>query len=291
MKSNLKEVQGVLLQLLDEFIRVCDKYNLQWFADGGTLLGAVREGKMISWDDDIDIVMPRKDYNILLKIGQLEFKKPFFFQTPITDYYFDFVIRLRHSNTTFMNKYERSIDFKNNAYASYNKGIYIDIFPLDAYPEDEETLRLESETLRFIKNYNTIRFGTLKEYNSYLDITQFRNSFKMINHMMTVISDIHSSSKYLANVQCYAAKKYRYVKFSREAYNNYINISFEGLQHKLRIPSGYDEVLTAWYGENWKVPKQENSGHSFLGKPLYDVDNSYRVYDTMSIEEFEKLFE
>ena len=92
---------------LDEFIRVCDKYNLKWFADGGTLLGAVREGKLIEWDDDIDIVMPREDYNRLLTIGQNEFKKPFFFQTPLTDYYFDFVIRLHHDNTTFMTKFDK----------------------------------------------------------------------------------------------------------------------------------------------------------------------------------------
>ena len=72
--TDIDKMQKYLLATLDEFIRVCNKYNLEWFADGGTLLGAVRDGKMIPWDDDIDIVMPRNSYNKFITLSD-EFKE------------------------------------------------------------------------------------------------------------------------------------------------------------------------------------------------------------------------
>ena len=60
-------INEVCLKLLNKFIEVCDAHNLNWFVDSGTLLGCVRKGKMIPWDDDIDIIMPRKDYDLLHK--------------------------------------------------------------------------------------------------------------------------------------------------------------------------------------------------------------------------------
>ena len=63
--SKIEKIQKNCLKLLDEFISVCDKHKLKWFADGGTLLGAMRKGKMIAWDDDVDVVMPREDYDKL----------------------------------------------------------------------------------------------------------------------------------------------------------------------------------------------------------------------------------
>lgn len=74
--------------MLREFIRVCDKHNLHYFLDSGSLLGAVRHKGFIPWDD-IDIVMLRDEYDKLLKIAADEFKAPYEFQSPyhIDNYY------------------------------------------------------------------------------------------------------------------------------------------------------------------------------------------------------------
>ena len=95
MNEKIKEIQKCCLKLFDKFIEVCNKHKLSWFVDGGTLLGAIREGKMIEWDDDIDIVMPRSDFNTLLSIGITEFKDEYFFQTTYTDNIFQLMIKLR----------------------------------------------------------------------------------------------------------------------------------------------------------------------------------------------------
>ena len=82
VSSKRKKVWKVELDLLNNFIEICNKYKLTYFAIGGTLLGAIRHKGFIPWDDDIDIGMPREDYNKLLEIAKKEFKNPIFFQTP-----------------------------------------------------------------------------------------------------------------------------------------------------------------------------------------------------------------
>ena len=66
-ERDLKRVQEIELDILEKFISVCDKYSLEWIVIGGTALGAMRHNGFIPWDDDIDVAMPRKDYNYFLK--------------------------------------------------------------------------------------------------------------------------------------------------------------------------------------------------------------------------------
>lgn len=85
VSSNLKKLWAIEADLLREFVRVCDKYRLRWYAYAGTLLGAIRHSGFIPWDDDIDVCMPREDYDILTKELAGEFKTPYFMQTPYTE--------------------------------------------------------------------------------------------------------------------------------------------------------------------------------------------------------------
>ena len=121
----MKKVWAVELDLLNELLRVCNKYNIKIFASGGTMLGAVRHKGFIPWDDDIDMGMLRKDYDKLCKIANKEFQYPYFFQTNYTD---PGTLRghaqLRNSNTTSFLQNEGSE-------YSFNQGIFIDIFPMD----------------------------------------------------------------------------------------------------------------------------------------------------------------
>src|SRR3712207_3357568 len=81
VSAQMKRVWAVELDLLAKFVDVCERHELRYFLDSGTLIGAIRHQGFIPWDDDIDVSMPRKDYDKLWEIAQTEFSYPYFFQT------------------------------------------------------------------------------------------------------------------------------------------------------------------------------------------------------------------
>lgn len=280
---DIEKVHAIDLLLLDEFIRVCEKNNLQWFADSGTLLGAIRKGEMIPWDDDIDVIMPRKDYNKLLSIANKEFKSPFFFQSPLSDDYWNPVCKLRYDNSAFFSsdKYSRN-EYDNKCH----KGIFIDIFVFDNVPTDYDVFQTEQMFLRFMICFSTMKKYALKGCKVSYDAKEV---FKFMNDSITKISNNNEDSRYVANMYFNYQNKYRDFKISKEAYSSYKEIDFKGLKHKLRIPVGYEEILRLWYGDDWTVEKKINSTHG-VGAAFYDTENSYKKYKKLSFDDYMKLF-
>lgn len=139
ISQKMKEVWAVELDLLIELLRVCEKHKIKIFASGGTLLGAIRHKGMIPWDDDIDMMMLREDYDKLCEIAPKEFRDPYFFQTAYNDVGCTRThAQLRNSRTTAILKTEKE-------YATFNQGIFIDIFPLDAVVDDQELFEQQSK--------------------------------------------------------------------------------------------------------------------------------------------------
>lgn len=131
ISKKMKEVWAIELDLLNEIIRVCVKYDIRYYAIGGTLLGAIRHEGFIPWDDDIDIAMSREDYDKLCLVAQKEICEPYFCQTIQSDYGSRPFIRVRNSQTTGIQRQEVG------SKVPYNQGIFIDIFPWDNIPEDK----------------------------------------------------------------------------------------------------------------------------------------------------------
>jgi lipopolysaccharide cholinephosphotransferase len=126
MDDVLKQCQNIQYNLLKEFDRVCKEQGWIYWLDGGTLLGAIRHKGFIPWDDDIDLVMPRKDYEEFKENGQKYLSANTFLQTYQTDKYDDFLLfKLRNRKSTIIEKSEK------NKKVVYHQGIFIDIFPID----------------------------------------------------------------------------------------------------------------------------------------------------------------
>jgi lipopolysaccharide cholinephosphotransferase len=87
VSAKMKKIWAVEIDLLQCLIDVCEGHHLKYWADGGTLPGAVRHQGFVPWDDDIDIIMPRKDYDKLvgLAVSGQEFQAPYLLQTAYTD--------------------------------------------------------------------------------------------------------------------------------------------------------------------------------------------------------------
>jgi len=123
-------MQTVQLDILEEFIHVLENKEITWFAGFGTLLGAARRGGFIPWDNDIDIIMPRPDYDKLRNMPKM-FSEPYFLQTPQNDPpAAPRFMRLRRSDTAVIPE-----DYPTILTPGGHMGIYIDIIPMDTVPD------------------------------------------------------------------------------------------------------------------------------------------------------------
>lgn len=276
--TTLDKLRILELKMFDYFIDVCAKYNLQWFSDAGTTLGTVRHGGFIPWDDDMDIMMPRKDYNRLLEIGPVEFNDPYFFQTPLTDTTSSVHIKIRYNNTTCMTKFD--------SLGTHHRGVFIDIFPLDAIPDDEEVYKNEIGFVRCLCHDTTFKFAGYKNHKE-VSIIDSRQAFIMLNKVLTDLSEQNSSSKLVTDMAMHRFRKIIGLKYNRADYSSYLEFDFKGLKHKIRVPIGYDNILTAQYGD-WRIEKHEPSIHNTL---LVDLEHNYDKYDNITFEEYDRLVE
>ena len=126
-KITLKEMQSIELDMLLELQRICDKHQLRYYIDGGTLLGAFCYGGFIPWDDDIDIKMPRPDYEALVNY-RTEFSAHIQLVRPEEDGF-------RYTFTKLIDN--RTILIENPGKKNEHRGrVYVDILPMNAHREE-----------------------------------------------------------------------------------------------------------------------------------------------------------
>lgn len=143
--SPLRRQQMVMLEMLKVLDQICRKHDIPYFLYGGTLLGAFRHNGFIPWDDDLDVAMMRKDYKRLLQVLPTELPDNIVLQTNDTDRnYFLFVAKLRDKHS-FLDEGSFDKVFK-------ERGIFIDIFPLDRLLPWTQRLRLQSLAYNFFRN-------------------------------------------------------------------------------------------------------------------------------------------
>lgn len=154
---SLEDIQNVELDVLAETLRVLEKHNIRSFLAGGTCLGYVRHNGFIPWDDDIDIMLFREDYEKACKVLRDELPEGYFF----TNYYvekeypYNFA-KVRKNNTAFVHG--------GDVHLNINHGIYIDLFPLDYAPSDISKFKRQCKIIRFMRNLVDLHFMSYKKY-------------------------------------------------------------------------------------------------------------------------------
>ena len=126
--SQLRKVQIKQLTILKEIDRICKKHHIEYWLDGGTLLGAVRHRGFIPWDDDIDIAMKASDLKQFETIAKKELPTWLFLQNRQTDPYCkEDITKIRDLNSLY-------IEYSDTFNQPYEMGIFVDIFPMIPYP-------------------------------------------------------------------------------------------------------------------------------------------------------------
>ncbi len=146
-----KKINAVYLDLLSEFGRLCDKAGIQWWLFFGSLLGAVRHKGFIPWDDDLDIALPRRDFERLAAMTNAEFgaEEPYFLQNPVTDPgYVEALLRFRRSDTTFIVPWNWRDTAAQAEGCPYNMGMNLSLFPVDNMPKTDWGHKLQYNAIR-----------------------------------------------------------------------------------------------------------------------------------------------
>lgn len=152
-KKDLNQLQQTELSILISFDEYCKKHNLKYYLVGGALLGAARYKGFIPWDDDIDVAMPRLDYEKLKECWKADEIEGCFLQNGETDKNFSRCIqKIRKNNTEIIEGLSSNVKM--------NNGIYIDIFPVDfVVSDDEKIIGKKAATIRKLMSFRAIRGG------------------------------------------------------------------------------------------------------------------------------------
>lgn len=268
--DQLAALKQIELQSFKAFLQVCEKLNLRYYLLGGTLLGAVRHQGFIPWDDDIDIGMPRADYEIFLKKGQALLPEHLFLQHADTDpEYLMCYCKLRNNNTTFLETTARNLRI--------NHGVFIDIFPLDFCPDGEKQRNRIYQKMAFYNRRISLEFyypqkQTLKRrlYSTVLRclLPSAKNAVQKRNALLRNVK----SSSFWANYGGAWGKK---EIMPACWYGPGVTLTFEGLQ--VTAPLHYEKWLTQVYGDYMQLPPVEKRV-THHGTDVIDLNQSYQEY-------------
>lgn len=276
VSAQMKRIWAMELDMVKRFVEVCEEYHLMYWMMGGTLLGAVRHNGFIPWDNDIDLAMPREDYNRLLEIGPSAFHAPMFFQTPVTENgrYFNSYVKIRNQNGTAASReeYETGI----------NCGIFIDIFCLDEIPDSPYGRRMYFQRLAELAKMRRfalampLKGGLVNKVKHALQKAVYRIIYHSPNSADLYRIYQKEAGKY-AGTGCkqLAHRDFGYHEkyiWDKKDWDEVIQLDFEDI--KLNAPAGYDAVLKRQYGNYMEIPN-DKSTHDYLD---FDPDQPYHVY-------------
>lgn len=273
VSHEMKKVWSVQLELLTVLLDVCQRHNLNIWAEGGTLLGTVREHGYIPWDDDIDMAILRPDYDKLIAIAKDEFQSPYFFQCGYTeDKYPRGHAQLRKDGTAAILSMDINQDF--------HQGIFIDIFVYDAVPDKKEDLdtlynncllieKLRAYCYKPYSVYNIWKNYKLYKLRKEIDQIDFKNLFAQYDRYLKSYENIEckhvSLIGFIFDFEHYLRDKH--------VFDGTIYMPFEYIM--MPVPIGYDEILTTQYGDYMKPAKAPTMHGGFA---VLDTEKSYKEY-------------
>lgn len=269
--AKMKSVWKVQLDIIEEFMRICETHNLRYFAICGTLLGAARHGGYIPWDDDVDFAMMRDQYDLFCKYAKYELRQPYVLQNFESDIYFhEGFSKIRNPETTQITAWAKEHRMR------FNQGICIDIFPLDGVG-DESMLKWQKKwDCRFRGVRSIIRRPIRKTiYGAMKDIV-CRVAYFFIGKILCRMREGLFRRKFAKDASRVGLLTYNMdradMQWDRSLFEKFTFVPYEYLT--IPIPLEYDEILRQEYGD-WRKPVKGASSHTEL---FFDVNKSYVEY-------------
>ncbi len=263
---SLKDIQAREYEMLAAFDAYCKRHGLTYCLCGGTLLGAVRHKGFIPWDDDIDLMMPRADYERLRDLARKDpVHENLFVRYPGDKGYPYGFMKVVDARTVV---YERNITRDEQ-----RTGLALDIFPLDGMYAEGWKNRLLLMRVKFWIQVGKVGAGMIRPERDSLQ-KRLRN---LVMLLLRPVAACVPYEKAMAKVDRIAASRrgraHRVVgnlgwpnrwkdMYPAEVFASYVDLDF--VTGRFPCPAGYDAYLTQLYGEYMRVPKEgERAAHSF----------------------------
>lgn len=269
----MTELQKKEFELLELFVGICKKLKLRYYLVCGSALGAVKYKGFIPWDDDVDVALPRPDYERFLQEAPKLLPEWVFVQNYRTDReYPGMGSKLRNCKTTFIEKEAMKINM--------NHGIFIDIFPLDGYPEGEsEQQDFEKKKWSFYRRRYTALIPPIHRDVGLTLRSIARQYFGVYSESYDACRSTEElflqNPVYESKLWCNFANSMKKIEYvPREVYGEGICAEFECME--VVIPEKYDEYLRDKYGDYFIDPP-ENEQIPLHGY-IIDLDKPYTEY-------------
>ena len=252
-KDLLKKVQAVQLDILKKVDCICKKYSIRYYMIGGTLLGAVRHGGFIPWDDDIDIAMFREDYDRFCSVCETALPDDLYLQNPEHDKgYWHFFTKIRKNGTVF----EDNVTVA----STHHNGIYIDIFPLDNIPARDSFwqkfkyffLRAALSAMLYKNHYRDYKKRIIKMISAGLSLIPVWCIMKVSDRIMKAYNKKETGyvTSFMSGYGYHAQRMNK-----REIYGSPVPLMFEGSEFP--APQNYARYLTNLFGDYMQLPPIE----------------------------------
>ena len=251
----LSIAHSTLLKLLAEFDRICMKYQLKYFIICGSLIGAIRHKGFIPWDDDLDLAMPREDYEKLRKICEEEWKNSEYhvlhYDSIGKDVFLDFMPRVIYLKGSFPTKVFDKAAGRINP--EYDKKVFLDIYPLDNASENNFKHNLTMLKMKFVYNLCMGHRGVL-DYSEYERLPKWKvNVMKLVHGIGKLIPfkflirryeklsryAEHEQSNYYFMPSCAITCIER--RFEKKSFESMARVPFENIE--CSIPVDHDTIL------------------------------------------------
>lgn len=283
--EQLRALQVAQLDMLRFFKSFCEKNNITFYFIGGGLIGALRTGGFIPWDDDIDLLLPRPDYERLCALWQEQYPDGRFrlLRTDGKMFTGNIFATVTDTNYTMVKANQTDVDIPH--------GLVIDVFPLDVCPDSRFARKCQYAWTMiyslFLAQIVPEKHGGLIAFGSRVLLSVFRG--KKIREKLWRTAERHMS-KYKREdnhflTELCSGPHWMRVRYPKRIYEGVDHVTFEGI--RLPVASGYREYLKLVFGDYMTLPPEEQRvPHHDIA--YLDLNTPCRVYDDLHRAEYVK---
>lgn len=246
------EMKSILMDILKHIDEFCTKEGITYYAAYGTMLGAVRHNGFIPWDDDIDLVMKRNDYERFIQLFPSDRELDICITNVSIDPEYPY---------TYSKVYDTRSKMREYLYKKYKMGVNIDIFPIDNWGDGIESNFERLEWLKRQLKAKTCRFSSYRSFKTNIGLLGMKmlaifaskeSIIRQINSLV-VLDNLETNPPYIG---CVTPCEYgRREKLRAEWFSDIVRLKFE--DYEIPVPVGYHEILTQLYGNYMALPPKE----------------------------------